>query len=176
MGINVNLAYLFDAAVEDLRSLGLEPTGQTLPGEDASSDLGTSSVMRVGEDLVLVVGDVEHVADPAQLAARLGRRVVAVIMGSTGDTYSFGLADGAAGVGGPVLLRHVVDSQGERYVDAGDPLPEEAGIDRLDEDSTLGLLHAVTGFTPFTDQHLAADFAVLGPSRPRRRRFWPRRR
>ncbi|ANS79024.1 hypothetical protein SGUI_1628 [Serinicoccus hydrothermalis] len=88
------------------------------------------------------------------LARTLGRRVVAALLGSTSDTYSFAVCepDGAR--------RHVVDSAGHREVDEGPALPAEDGVELLTEDTVLGLVGDVTG-VEIWDAFVEEDWEVL---------------
>ncbi|PWD50886.1 hypothetical protein C8046_09710 [Serinibacter arcticus] len=155
MGHNLNLVHLEGAGVQDLARLGLVPTGEIRTGDDATSLLAPGPAAHVTPRGLLVADALMTVADrQAELAVALGTTVVSVLVASTGDVYSLAVAtaDGDH--------RHVVDSQGERVMDEGRPLPEEAGIDALDEDSTLGLLERLTGVRLDGDL-LAGDFEVL---------------
>lgn len=172
MGLNTNLAYVFGADVDDLRQIGLVPTGGSFTGEAALVMDGTASVLVRGADLLLADGTFEHATDAVALAGKLGRRVVVVLIGSTGDTFSLEVAE--PGSDSPV--RHLVHSYGERVVDVGDPLPEEEGVEALTEDSAQELFEALTGVAPLSDEVFFAHFQELGapPEKGSRGGFWSR--
>ncbi|WP_151523947.1 hypothetical protein [Serinicoccus kebangsaanensis] len=88
----------------------------------------------------MLVGPLLLIATEDEMLARsLGRRVVAAMFGSTGDTYSFAVCEPDG------TRRHLVDSMGRREVDDGEALPQEEGVELLTEDTTQALLAGVTG-------------------------------
>lgn len=156
MGLNVNLVHLDGATLQDLAAVRLHPSGEVIVGADAISMRTTAPAATVTpRGLLLVDPTMMLAAEDAALAEAVGARVVAVMMSSTADTYSVAVTtpDGAR--------RHLVDSQGERAVDEGAPLPEESGAGALNEDSTLALLRRLTG-VDLDDALLRAEFQVLG--------------
>ncbi|OLT44548.1 hypothetical protein BJF86_12370 [Serinicoccus sp. CNJ-927] len=154
--MNMGLVYVESAAVDDLAAVGLRPTGARSSGDEASISPDPEMVVarRVGDWLVLVGGMMLLATEDEMLARTLGRRVVAALLGSTSDTYSFAVCepDGAR--------RHVVDSAGQREVDEGPALPAEDGVELLTEDSVLGLLGDVTG-VEIWDAFVEEDWEVL---------------
>lgn len=167
MGWNIALAYIEGATVSDLAAVGLEPTGERLTGDEVSSSMRRELIAATSQGGWLVVIDAEMVfpSDDEVIARTLGRRVVAALIGSTGDTFSYAVtaADGTR--------RHLVHSYGEVAVDEGTPLPEEAGLERLDEDSTYDLATRITGIDVMaafaeSEWEVLADRSVPAPPPP----------
>lgn len=157
MGFNVGIVHIAGAGLEDLPRLGLSLAGQQVSGDEALIGRdGSVSARAVRGGLLLVDGGLGLAAEDAWLAAELDRRVVAVLLGSTSDTYSFAMS------GPDQERRHIVDSQGERVVDEGESLPQDDGIACLDEDSTLGLLEELAGVVLDEALMLAMFEQVLG--------------
>ncbi|WP_029541925.1 hypothetical protein [Serinicoccus profundi] len=156
MGLNMGLVYVRGAEVGDLAAIGLVPTGERMSADVAStSPDGELVVARpVGGWLLLVGPELLLGFEDEMIARTLDRQVVAAMLGSTSDTFSFARCDPDG------TRRHVVDSYGERAVDEGPPLPEEAGIERLTEDTIQGLAVEVTGVN-FWDSFMEEDWQVL---------------
>ncbi len=75
-----------------------------------------------------------------RLAPLLSREVVTAVFAGVSDTYMWY-------VDGPGLQRQLVYLEGTRVHEGGDPVPEEGGLETLDEDTLFGLLRARTGLT-----------------------------
>lgn len=162
MGINSNIVYVQGAKITDLEALGLEPTGETMTGDEALLCHDGLRALEIKGGVLVADGELSLVAEPEKVSAVLGRKVVAAMLGSTGDTYSLAVVERGAGAA-PTLTRHLVDSYGERAVDHGDPLPEEAGMASLGEDSILDLFEKLTGVVVFGGDILFGSFSTLGP-------------
>lgn len=116
-------------------------------------------------------------SEPEKIAATLGTRVVALALGSTGDTFSLAVAEAASGsANGATLIRHRVHSFGEQVVDVGETLPEEASIEVFDEYGSRDLFGDLTGVVVADDTMLWARYQVLGPAEPPKRSLWSRLR
>lgn len=161
MGINSNIVYVQGAKITDLEALGLGPTGETMTGDEALLCHDGLRALEIKGGVLVADGELSLVAEPEKVSAVLGRKVVAAMLGSTGDTYSLAVVERGAGAA-PTLTRHLVDSYGERVVDHGEPLPEEAGMTSLGEDSILDLFEKLTGVVVFADNILFASFSTLG--------------
>lgn len=154
MRTNVGLIHLRDTGLPDLSAIGLTPTGRSIHGDQA---WGVTSALQVGPDLLAVDGDPTLAAEPEQLASRLGTRVVSVLLGSTSDTYSLAVTESTGGTS--TLIRHLVDSQVGRMGDEGEPLPQESGMQLLDEDSCSDLFDELTGIHPWAPDPQMAETA-----------------
>jgi hypothetical protein len=92
----------------------------------AALDLNEMTSVAVGHvgSWTLIAGLPVMLADDDVVAAHsAGRSIVSLILGGASSTYGFTLfRDG-------VLVRQVVDQEGEMIADSGDPLPEERDLD-----------------------------------------------
>lgn len=127
-----------DTIVEDLEAVGLHPDGPPLSADEASrSEFEGVAAVRSGTDLLLLNPLMEQVDLGQEISAQLGREAVSAIFAGVSDTYRLR-------VDAPGLERELVHQQGQVVVQTGEPLPEEAGIELLDEDSLFALLEART--------------------------------
>lgn len=122
------------------------------PDRPASSPL---YACRIRDSVLLIDGPVsEHLmADvDRRLARELGCEVVVASFMGTVDSYWWRVT-------GPGIDREWMRSTDDVVHDSGEPLPEEAGIDELDEDSLFDLFRARTGIV--TDDWLEAQVVPL---------------
>ena len=157
----MGLVYVRGAAIQDLAAIGLVPTGERTSADVASVSADRDLVVaRSCGDWLLLVGPELLIGFEDEMIARgLDRQVVAAMLGGTSDTFSFARCDPDG------TRRHVVDSSGERVVDEGAALPAEAGVERLTEDTTLGLAAEVTGVDVW-DVFAREDWQVLATGGP----------
>lgn len=138
MGFNAGMVHIAGATVSDLATVGLRATGDHQSGDYALMG-ERPSVFRTHDGIVVVDGTGEIASEDAMIAAGLGRRVTSATLGSTGSVYRIAVMDPT------MVVREIVDVEGERQVDSGAPLPEETGVVTLDEDETFGLFERLTG-------------------------------
>ncbi len=157
MGYNVGLMHVDRGGVDDLARIGLVPTGATVTAEEVLGGVQPAAVSTF-QGVLLLDPAMEHVADDEGVAATLGRRVVTALVGSTGDTFSVSVRDGG-------LVRHRVDSQGERVVDEGDPLRGEPA-EMMDDLAALELFDTVAGTDVAGPDFWETPCRLLGPGAP----------
>ncbi|MGD8151456.1 hypothetical protein [Ornithinimicrobium sp. Y1694] len=175
MGINTQAVHLRDTTIDDLRALGLAATGQTITGDDALSG-GQVSALQLGPDVLLLDSYQVVAQDIHTSGLAVSSRVVEVLFASTSDVYSLAVGERAAD-GSPTTIRHLVRSVDDIPVDEGDPIPQEAEMTRLDEDTCLRLFHSLTGVELLSDKILWATFQVLDElprDEPAKKGFWGR--
>lgn len=166
MGHSVGMVHIDDVRMSEVSALDLHPSGETILGDEALSSASPGRAARETPRGVLILdATMMLAAEDESIAAALGQRVVTVLLSSTADTFSFAVSSPDA------PRRHVVDSQGERVVEVGDPLPEEEGITLFDETSTLALLERLTGVALDGDLlwdrfDVLTDAPVSGPEAP----------
>jgi len=128
-----------DTAVVDLEAVGLHPDGPPLSADEASrSEFEGVAAVQSGTDLLLLNPLMDQVDLGQEISAQLGREAVSATFAGVSDTYRLR-------VDGPGLERELVHQYGEVVVQTGEPLPEEAGTELLDEDSLFALIEARTG-------------------------------
>lgn len=138
MGFNAGMVHIAGATVSDLATVGLEATGDYQSGDYALMG-DRPSVFRTHDGIVVVDGTGEIASEDAVIAAGLGRRVTSATLGSTSTVYRIAVMDPA------LVVREIVDVEGERHVQSGEPLPEETGDVTLFEDETFDLFERLTG-------------------------------
>lgn len=148
------LVMIEGADLADLARVGLHDAGSTAPGREvlASAD---PAALAVPGGLVIAQGRTDVSQEDEGVALALGRRVVAIGVDPTDNTYLLSVYDDTG------MRRHQVDTLGERGVGVGQPLPEEEGVGRLDADSTVRIFERLTGVTLADLQD--ARFTMLRP-------------
>ncbi|MFI9508302.1 hypothetical protein [Nocardia sp. NPDC052566] len=137
-----------------------QPTGESASGSEVfSSEFGGDyAVATVGEWTVLADPDMRAAYDLSSPLFTEGRRVLVFVAHGVASTYAIDwYVDG-------VSVRSIIDAEGERAVDDGDPIPEEAGFAVLDEDAVFALMHRLTGIT--FGQVTDATYRPLGNTQP----------
>ena len=138
MGFNAGMVHIGGATVSDLAAVGLMGTGDFQSGDYVLNG-EQPAVLRLEDGIVLVDGTGEVAVADAVIAAAVGRRVTSATLASTGTVYRIAVMDPAG------VVREVVDVEGERQVESGEPLPEETGAGPLFEDETFDLFQRLTG-------------------------------
>lgn len=138
MGFTAGMVHIGGATVSDLAKVGLVETGQYESGDDVLRG-GRPAVLQIEDGIVLVDGTGEIAVEDAVIAAAVGRRVTSATLASTGTVYRIAVTDPTA------VVREIVDVEGERQVESGEPLPEENGVGTLFEDETFDLFQRLTG-------------------------------
>lgn len=156
MGYNVGLLHVDETGVEDLARIGLVPTGEVVTANVAMTGHGVAALATDRGVLVLDPGFL-LAAEDERIVSALGQRVVAAAVGSTGDTFDVLVRE----PGG--LVRHRVDSQGERPVDEGAPLPGESA-EMLDDLGAIALFDTAAGTAVGSGDFLVRQCQVLAPS------------
>lgn len=157
MGFNAGIVHIAGAKVSDLTAVGLSETGEYVSGDYAL--MGEQpAALETHDGILLVDGTGEITGEDSSFAAALGRRVTAATLGSTATVYRIAVT-GPQGV-----VREVVDVEGERQVDTGDPLPEESGDVTLFEDETFEIFEQLTGVT--VRDVIDGNLQVLGRGTP----------
>ena len=139
MGVTAGLVHVAGARVAELVAAGLSGTGEYVSGDYALM-VDKPSVLETDDGLLLVDGTGEITGEDAAIASALGRQVTSATLGSAATVYRVAVT----GPGG--VLREIVDVEGERQVDTGDPLPQEDATTLL-EDETLALFERLTRVT-----------------------------
>ncbi|WP_182523935.1 hypothetical protein [Nocardioides dongkuii] len=152
MGWNSTITLVNGATLADLARLGWRVTDETLDWEEATMSAHEGiAAWSQGDTLVLASGGPELIESTDRLAA-LGP-VRAGMFSSVSDTYVWRMA-------GPDQQREWVWSADEQVLDEGEPHPEEAALDSLDEDNLFHLLERVGGLR-FDEQLEEARFVVV---------------
>ena len=148
------LVMIEGAGLADLARVGLHDAGTTAPGHEvlASDDPGA---LEVAGGLLIAQGRTDVSQENHGVALALGSRVVAAAVDPRDNTYLLSVYDDTG------VRRHQVDTLGERGVGAGDPLPEEEGVERLDAESTVRIFERLTGVSVADLQD--AQFTMLRP-------------
>lgn len=138
MGFTAGMVHIAGATVSDLATVGLVGTGDYQSGDYALMG-DRPAVFRTKDGIVVVDGTGEIASEDAMIAAGLGRRVTSATLGSTSTVYRIAVMDPTS------VVREIVDVEGERQVESGEPLSEETGDVTLDEDETFDLFQRLTG-------------------------------
>jgi hypothetical protein len=138
MGWNLHLTLVRGRTTGDLAALGMFRLADDPVTVGEATELRSPAVAQAGEDLLFVDGGMVALEFNTVLAARLQAEVVTGIFSSVSDTYVWSVLqpDGSH--------RSVAVAQGERS-EEGAALPEEDGLDVLDEDALFTLLQRRTG-------------------------------
>jgi hypothetical protein len=139
MSWNTQIVVVPSAGLADLAPAGLSPHGAKIEGDLAIEQDFLSAVEYDGG--LILVG---NVIDPdlcARLSADLQREVASAMFAGVSDTYAWQVSASAA-------TRSWIVQQGETVEDTGAPLPAEAGVEKLDEDTLFALLDSYTGGLP----------------------------
>jgi len=166
MGWNLHLSLVRGRTTDDLVALGMFGLADDPVSAEEATGLASPAVAQAGEDLLLIDGALVATQFNAVLAARLGAEVVTAIFSSVSDTYVWSVLqpDGSH--------RSLAVSAGERQ-DEGAPLPEEEGLEVLDEDALFDLLQKRTDLDGGW-LALPAYALVSPPAAPRKRGLFRR--
>ena len=104
---------------------------------------------------VLIASGVTDMASSETGALTLGTRVVTCGIGAADKTAMVSVYDRDG------VVRHVVDTLEERSFEVGEPLSEEEGVPRLNEDTTLRIFRNLTGLS--LQDVMDAEFVPLRP-------------
>jgi hypothetical protein len=136
MSWNTQVVVVPGAGLADLEPAGLAPHGHKIEGDLAVQQDHLSAFEHDGA--LILVGNVIDAELCPRLATRLEREVVGAMFAGVGDTYLWQACS-------PGATRSWTVRAGETIEDVGTPVPAEQGVETLDEDSLLRLLHSYTG-------------------------------
>jgi hypothetical protein len=144
-----------DASVEDLASAGWHPAGPPITADEASlSSFEGVAAVEIPTGILLIHPLSDRIDLGTQLAGALSVEAVTAAFSGTADTYEWG-------VDGPGVARRWIRSGDEVLIEEGEPVPEETGEDRLDEDSLWRMLTARTGLP---DDWLEREAQPIAPT------------
>jgi hypothetical protein len=166
VSLNCVLLHVRGRSLADLEPAGLLGTDTYLSVPDATSLAFTGLAAREQAGGVTVLsGSPEYVALIDRLAEALETEVVVALFGGVASTYGWFVA-------GPGVRRERVAADGRPAEDDGDRLPEEDGLDELDEEALLELFRRRTGVDLDWSDDARAEILRPGPvAKPRRGLF-----
>lgn len=154
MATQIGLVKIDGVSIADLAAIGLHPTPTRATGAEvlAGADPAATEI----DGGVLIASGVTDMASESETGAlTLGTRVVTCGIGAADKTFMVSVYDRNG------VVRHVVDTLEERSFEVGEPLSEEEGVPRLNEDTTLRIFRNLTGLS--LQDVMDAEFVPLRP-------------
>jgi hypothetical protein len=168
MAWNAHLSVVPAKTIADFEQLGMFGVDRSpITVEDALL-LPSPAVAQSADRLVFIDGALVATEFNVVLATRLRTEVVTAIFSGVADAYMWTVVDPSG------VHRSLAWAEGAVAQDDGEPLPEEQGLERLDEDALFDLLQRRTGLDP--DWLEGAAHALTSPEpAPRKRGLFRRR-
>jgi hypothetical protein len=169
MAWNMHLSVVPGKTIADFEQLGMFGVDDTAISVDEALQLPSPAVAQVGDSLVFLDGTMVAVEFNVVLAARLGAEVLTGLFSGVSDTYVWTVVDPSG------IKRTLIWADGAPAQSDGEPLPEEQGLETLDEDALFDLLQRRGGLDAGWFDAPAHALASTPPPPPRKRGLFRRR-
>jgi hypothetical protein len=134
MAWNMHLSVVPGRTIADFAQLGMFGVANETIAVDQALSLPSPAVVESGGALLFLDGSMVALEFNVVLATRLQAEVVTGLFSGVSDTYAWTV------LGPEGVRRNLVFAEGAEVQAEGAPLPEEAGLEMLDEDALFGLV------------------------------------